>query len=283
MTFSLRESSNVILGAQTLSQTTPIRLGMPHLGSDGLSIAWLMKEAGHIHWLAVAEALGTAPSQWFDADGRRCFASVVAATLSGSTVAFQEDTICQFRVVSRPSPETNWLSQIDLETATGERVCVELMTTFATLEGPSNMDLVRSKLSEGIAPPQTMARRAQILRDLGKLERKRAEGAGTPPHLSIPISEKEHLNGVGLVYFAQFQNFFATAEANAIPKMPRGCNLVTRRIHYYGNLDPSDTLDIMTEITTNVHNISAWLISFSHARRRSDGNVIATCESSYRV
>lgn len=265
--------------------TSSFRLGMPHLNSRGLSASWLMKEVGHLHWLAVAEELDTAPSQWVDDRGRRCFASVVTATLSGSLTDYVEDTLCQFRMVVRPCAETSWLSQIDLECVDGNRICVELMTVFASLESHSNTSLVRSDIASlpsttDYDPNKT---RAQNLRNLFHQERKRAHDPEKPPHVSYRIATNDHLNGVGLVYFARFQNFFGNAEENAIPEMPKGTSLVARRVHYYGNMDAGDTLDIVTDVTTNVKNLPAWLMTYSSARRRSDSALIAACESSYRV
>ncbi len=285
MTSFNTKSAHFLQVASHHIEPRPFRLGMPHLNADGLSPAWLMREAGHIHWLAIAEELGAPPPKWVDAQGRRCFASVVTATLSGSLQLFQEDTICRFRVVVPPTAETSWLSQIDLESADGQRVCVEIMTLFAALEGSSNVSLVKSAMSDD--PPRSStdpnAMRARNLQSLAKLELKRAGAQEVPPQLSFRISKSDHLNGVGLVYFAQFQTFFAHAEENAIPAMPDTYGLVARRVHYYGNLDPGDSLDLVTEVSTNVENLPAWLIAFSSARRRSDGKVIATCESSYRV
>lgn len=261
------------------------RLGMPHLNARGLSASWLMKEAGHMHWLAIAEELGTSPSRWVDHANKRCFASVVTATLSGSLGSFEEDMLCQFRMILEPSEKSSWLSQIDLESDDGSRISVEIMTVFASLSGRSNTSLVKSNVgSEALAcksGPEFM--RARNLRNLGSLERQRAHDPDTPPHSSFRISNSDHLNGVGLVYFAQFQNFFANSEENAIPKLPNGFSLVARRVHYYGNMDPGDTLDIVTKVTTNVHNLSSWLMTYSSARRRSDGALVAACESSYRI
>lgn len=281
----LIKTSDPIPHPQILPSEAPFRLGMPHLDAGGVSTTWLMKEAGHLHWLAVADALGLEPTQWVDSQGRRCFASVVAATVTGDLTAFEEDTICQFRMVNRPVAGNRWLSQTDLEALGGKRICIEIMTSFATLDGPSNTQLVKAEMPGRVTTDQALpnARRAQILHNLGKVERARALEVQVPPHLSIPISRTEHLNGVGLVYFAQFQTFFAAAEENAIPLMPHGFQLVARRVHYYGNLDPGDVLDTVTEITANAHNLSSWLLAFTHARRKSDGRVIAACESSYRV
>ncbi|MEL6572065.1 MAG: hypothetical protein AAFQ64_10420 [Pseudomonadota bacterium] len=285
MTFSFHDDQFDPKKNATALNNTMFRLGMPHVDAKGFSNAWLMNEAAQMHLEAVAEELGQPPARWVDSAGRRFFASVAVATLSGSSVAFREDTACCLRMVVRPSARTRWLSQIDLESPSGKRICVEIVTTFVTLDGRFRVKLAKAgsngQADAGVTDPDD--RRSQTLLDLGKVELKRAATCEGLAQISFPISKTEHLNDLGLVDFAHFQTFFAEAEATVCAAPAQGLCLVTRRVHYFDHLVADDGLDIVTTLTTNVHNLPSWMIAFSVARRQSDGKVVAACESSYRV
>ncbi len=284
MGHSLRRSSiSPVSNRPVLEQPDPIRLGSSHLDENGLSTAWVMREVGRMHWMSVWDAIGMPPSECTNCQGSGLTATVRAATLTGTTTAFRKGTDCQLRMVAPPTKDSMWLSQTDLETTTGERLCVEVMSTFAPPQ-----EAAAHKQQPNEAPFDTSAsampaRRADILRKLGKLELHRANEHNALPQMSIPISSRDHLNVGGKVCFSAFQEFFASAESRAMLNISVDAQLVARRVHYYANPDIHDTLDIVTDITTNVHNLPAWLLAFSFTRSRLDGQIVAACESSYRM
>ena len=75
-------------------RSDPFRLGMPHLGPDGVHFGWLLREACHIHWGCIADSMKIAPSAFFDRSGARVLPSVVACTLNGEASRFREDDMC---------------------------------------------------------------------------------------------------------------------------------------------------------------------------------------------
>ncbi|CAB3758496.1 hypothetical protein LMG29660_03459 [Burkholderia puraquae] len=54
------------------------RAGMPQLAHTGLAENWLRKECGQRHWDALAAHSGREVPEFFDDEGRRAYASLVA-------------------------------------------------------------------------------------------------------------------------------------------------------------------------------------------------------------
>lgn len=256
-------------------------VGMPHLDGHGLSSSWMMREAGHLHWSSVAEYTGRNANSLKDVSGRRAVPSVVAAEISGRADAFKEDDVVELRMTQRPSPLNGWRSVTELRSTTGATLSVELVTTFAVRAAKSNHSLEVATVAPEFMPEKgTMAsRRADLIRRSGALARRDAEANMAPPQLSVRISSQLHLNGIGLACFAGIHDFFVNAEANTAPVLPDDEAVLSRRIHYYGNLDAGDMLDISTSNETRLVEGRAARVAVSHARRRTDGLVVAVCES----
>lgn len=284
MTYSNTATSCLGQDSTTNSMPFTFRLGMPHLGPAGLSIPWALKQACHGHWWQLADRFDISPSGMRNRDGKRAFASVVACTMNGQYEGFHEDALCRVEIVESPRPENGWLSQTDFEADNGARFRVELVTAFAFRDGLTNRNLLPAEI-DGIpaaARGTDDARRADVIRRLGCSDRAGARQNAPDPTLQIGISRTSHFNGVGLVYFAWFPNFFMEAETRLLPQLDLAFELTNRRVHYFGNIDAGDCLEI--SVNKSVHSLSssARLVIRSSARRRSDGEVIAVSESIYR-
>jgi len=273
----MKEISDAFMLPSGAEQITRLRLGMPHLDHGGLSTNWLKREACHLHWLALAEQFGTAPSRLRDAQGRRMLPSVVASVLTGDPGGLGEDDMATLWLEQRPEAGNGWHSCTRLATDKGKDVCVELVTAFAVRTGASNRTLSPADLPafrRGLRGVPGSAR-ADLLRDEGHEARLRAIADDVPPHISVRIDPVSHFNGVQLVYFANFALFFGRAERNALPPMPRGFTHRATRTNWFGNLDPGDTLDIVSDARTTAQGQLPQIIVSSHGRRRSDNRVIA--------
>lgn len=261
------------------------QLKMPLIGPNGVSVVWLMKEVGQLHSRAICEVMDRPPAQWFDAEGHHVQASVLASTLTGSTLGFQPDTSCKLRMVVVPCAQTGWLSQTDLESPSGERVCVEIMTSFSRSKGASEAALTRPRCLS--VPPSAdrdpSGARAYNLNRLGEIELCRARKSRTALYSSTRLNGEDRVTDLGNNYFAAFQDLLTEAEQGALSHASYGAQLVARRVHYYAELGPRSTLDTFTEVATNVHNLPSWFMTFTFVRRRSDKRIVSACESSYRV
>ena len=259
-------------------------IGMPHLDGQGLSLGWLLPEAVHLHWSSVVEYVGRNSNELCDIHGNRALPGVVAVLLTGRTDAFKEDDVVELRMTQRPSPLNGWRSVTELQATTGAVLSVELVTSFAIRAAASNQSLEVARMSQELMTERgTMtSRRTDQIRRLGSASRRDAEADMASPVLSVQISSHLHFNGVGLTCFAAVHNLFMTAEDNVHPATPEENNLDHRRLHYFGNLDAGDKLDISSTCETRLVEGRSCLAIASYAKRRADGLVVAVCESVYR-
>ncbi|MCA0941281.1 hypothetical protein LCM28_15520 [Salipiger pacificus] len=268
--------------AVPIAEPETFRLGMPHMCASGVRRSWLLKEACHRHWLSIAAQVGRRPSEFRDISGARIFASVVACTLDGDAARFREDDMCQLFMVEVPSAQTGWRSQFVLTSGT-KTLGVEILTSFARRNGPSNSELGAPELFERFRDERdhAAARRAGLIRRIGRHDRELAVRDEAPPHITFEINEDAHLNGVGLVYFAHIHDMIERAERNAVPEYVGTYPMRNRRAHFYGNLDVGDRLEITARARARSLSPNPSVVVHSHARRASDGQVIACAESIY--
>ncbi|MEM1360647.1 MAG: hypothetical protein AAGF94_02895 [Pseudomonadota bacterium] len=272
-------------GARSYEVLSPktLHLGMPHLGQDGVRHGWLLREACHLHWTAIAREFDVPPSEIRDRDGVRVLPSVVACTVNGDASRFSEDDECQLRLTETPSAENGWRSQSDLTNAAGASLRAEILTVFARRRGASNCDLERANLDDELLGCRTSeaARRSHIIRRVGASDRALAKKDTDPPHRVVTISPELHVNGVGLVYFAVIHDEILQAETNSVPNLLKAWPMRNRRIHYFGNLDPGDRMEITARAAAQAIGAAAAVCVSTHIRRASDGAVIATAQSIY--
>ncbi|MEM6667398.1 MAG: LnmK family bifunctional acyltransferase/decarboxylase [Pseudomonadota bacterium] len=259
----------------------PFRLGMPHMDAAGASRSWLLREACHLHWSHIAGEIGVGPTGFRDRSGARVLPSVIACTVNGDAARFQEDDEVRFRVVEVPSARNGWRSQIDLIGHHGAIVTAEILTSFARRRGSSNARLEAADLEPLFAPDFAVreASRAALLRRLGKADRARVMFDPSEPHVVIPVIKGRHLNGVGLVYFTEMHDMIAAAEHKAVPEPIQSWPIRNRRVHFFGNLDAGDTLELTSYSGALTLSPNSNVIVRSHARRASDNMVVAVAES----
>lgn len=151
----------------------------------------------------------------------------------------------------------------------------------ATCIGASNRDLEAAALDAGFRTDRDApeARRSGVIRRLGKAARVIASHDLDPPHEVVEIDPTKHINGVGLVYFAEIHDMIAGAERRAVPDLVKVWPLQDRRVHYFGNLDADDRLEITSRASAQALSPDACVVVKTHAKRASDGVVIATAES----
>lgn len=272
-----------IITCPVLQETTeqPMRLGMPHMNARGVSLNWLLRDCCHRHWWALARLLDCEPSNIRDESGTRAMASVVSAVISGRPSDFSEDDLVGIRQITAPHPTNGWRSETLLVSDRDAFLSVELVTTFAKRTGPSNRNLAPADMPESLhvggAAPE--ARRARLLRAMANAARAAAVADERPPHLSFVVCPEAHMNGVGLMYFANYIDCFAQSERNVLPPLAQDMPLISREAHYFGNIDAEDFFDVHSEVGVTLLGASPRIETNSSARRRSDGTVIAVCKS----
>ncbi len=262
------------------SALSPFRLGMPHMSAKGACRGWLLREACHIHWNRIAGQIGAFPTEFRDRSGARVLPSVVGCTVRGDARKFAEDDLCRFRLFELPTAANGWRSELALMSAKGAMLRTEIITAFMRRKGSSNRDLTDADLEEQFQPSRDTsdASRSDLIRRLGHADRLIARADGEMPFRAVPIDRDIHINGVGLVSFADIHDLIAQCERGVLPVHAKALPMQDRRVHFFGNLDSGDRLEINSR-TESEESTSA--IARSFARRASDGEVIATAESIY--
>jgi probable biosynthetic protein (TIGR04098 family) len=285
---------------------TSLHIGMPHTGVGGLLEVELLKHAGHLRWNDLGEATGTPASRQADAEGRPVYASFYYAEIDGfgddGLAAFQPDdhvdlvgTLGRFgrtmldgehRLYHRgvlpdvlpetlpPAPFVR-LSNVlvcpgagpdDLRITTPANSRIDDVPTLRA--EPDSYRLIKEARATGrffAVPPEAVAL---------------WEGART---IACRINADRDLNGVGLVYFANYVVFMDLAERTVLeqsgayaPEALDSRTTIRRRIGFYGNTTPRDTLAIDVEAFRLPR---AGRLLMHHRIRRGDGRVIAVASA----
>jgi probable biosynthetic protein (TIGR04098 family) len=108
-----------------------------------------------------------------------------------------------------------------------------------------------------------------------------------PQTFTIPINPDRDINGVGLVFFANFVTFMDAAERRALegtqrfePRALDGRSTVRRRIGYYANALPSDAMLVEVE---GFALASGSLLFHHRVRRASDGRLCSIASAEKRL
>lgn len=253
-------------------------LGMPHLNASGLCANWLLRECAHLHWHAIARSGPGHPTGLRDRSGARCLASIVSAVIAGPLDAFHEDASARIVQDEAPAAANGWRSASRV-TSGGTEVSVEIVSAFARRGGPSNTQLERADMPDHMCSARGVGLRARsrMLRSRSRSFRIASQD-GPAPLVSAPVGACD-LNGVGLLYFANFLRFFAMAEDVAL-QGPWTLPGVTRReVHWFGNADAGETLEVTAEPAVMRTDPASSINCFSSVRRRSDNALIAACET----
>lgn len=288
-------------------------LGMPHTQAGGLFEAALLAHAGDLRWRDLCAATGVPASEQRDAAGYRVYASFYYVAVEG----FPEAGLGAFGPDDRlevVSTLTRWgHSMLDGEHALYREGAlpatlpallppapsVRLSNVFVR-EGAGPDDLrvtspVGGRLDEmpaSAAEPDSY-RLIKQAREHGRFFEAPAEAkplwsAGTV-RVTRPIDPDRDVNGVGLVYFANYVTFADTAERAALvehggfaPEALDGRRTLRRRIGFYGNARRHDVLHV---------DVDAWrlpapdtrLFVDCRIRRGADDRLIAVTSVEKRL
>lgn len=280
-----------------------LRLGMPHTQAGGLGEVALLAHAGDLRWRDIGAATGVPASHQRDPEGRPVYASFYYVDVDG----FPADGLGAFG----PDDDVEFVSTLvrfgrsmldgehrlfragalpeNLPSVLPAAPRVRLSNVFVR-EGAGPDDLritapANSRVEDIPASPEEpdSYRLIKTAREAGRFLAPPADaqalwsGARVVPY---PINPDRDVNGVGLVYFANYVAFTDLAERRALeesgayaPADLDGRVTLRRRIGFYGNAQRHDTLAIEVE---------AWalpgpprLLLHHRIRRSADGRLIA--------
>src|SRR5262245_50250151 len=282
-----------------------LHLGMPHTISGALSEIALLAHLQDLQWTELGRLAGCPASRQVDADGREVYASIYFVDVDGppdaGLRAYRPDddleilsTLGRFgqtmleaeHVLVPPDP-------VSVPPPSGVRV--RLSNVLGALgAGPDHLRIatpVNGRIDAFPAPP-TQPKSYRLAREAEFRGAFFEPPAGAPPLWSpshattIPINPDRDLNGVGLLYFANYVAFLDAAERAALEEsgMPAtsldGRVTVRRRIGFYGNARASDAL----AVEVDGFRLDAGRLLVSHrVRRMSDGRLIAIASAERRL
>jgi probable biosynthetic protein (TIGR04099 family) len=265
-----------------LQATHGYRAGMPQLCFTGLSENWLLKECGHLHWEALARHSGRVSPDFVAENGSRSYAAFTAVRLRASgldTFAENDDfeiltSLCRTGAVRHFSAH---------RIVRDGKACASLAmaTTFVQRHAVrDNRSVARAALAALAGDVSAVPETAKEMTALGKRLRtgereacpRLAACAPSPhaPSVFLPCPNSD-FNGADFLYFSSFAVFVDRAEwqRHVFAEPPL---LVSRDLHYYGNVNVGDSLEIrVIAEQLDENGIAHWC----EVRRRSDRQKIA--------
>lgn len=229
------------------------RAGMPQLGLYGLAENWLLKECGHLHWLAIAQARGMPVPEFADEAGHKSYAALTALHLHDARLDTVSENAPFSLAVRATSPgRAQHYSAQTLRTGTQRGARIELLSAFVRREAGSNRSIVRAPVGGDSAEADdrtltdaalSLQARARIFRSGDGVARMGLQPAAADHALrAVDFTPCPHndFNGAGLLYFASFQALADRAELAWYGLRP--ARTVERELYFYGNIDPGESV-----------------------------------------
>jgi len=298
-----------------------LELGMPHLGPSALDEAAMLKHLGHLRWSAFETLTGLPMRKVRDADGRRLYATFYHVDMEfplstlphtfregdrivwvGALGAFGRNVLDGHFALYRGSDPRNreWGAPDRSRAASFLNAgipVVRLSNIFiAQQQGPeilrvsqpANADL---SVLPALAEPPDGHRANREAEAAGRFFSPREGSAPTTStEIAYDIDPDRDVNGVGLVYFANFTSFFERGERAALARVPHGGlprDIVDRRetrrrvTGFFANAAGDDALRLRVEIALHPEPIRTsegalgcfWSTIVAH--RNSDARIVA--------
>ena len=281
-----------------------LHLGMPHTQAGGLGEVALLAHAGDLRWSAIGAATGVPASHQRDAEGRAIYASFYFVELNGfpprGLGAFGPDddleivsTLVRFGRSMLDGEHALYPAGAlgaDLPATLPAGPRVRLSNVFVCQgAGPDDLRITAPENSrvEDIPASPEEPDSYRLIKEARRDGRFFEPPDGAAPlwsggrTVTYPINPDRDVNGVGLVYFANYVAFMDFGERQALeasgayrPAELDGRATLRRRIGFYGNARHHDSLTIEVE---------AWaprgardrLLLHHRVRRSTDGRLIA--------
>lgn len=282
---------------------TLLKIGMPHSYCRALNEVALLAHVGNLRWNDFGVLTERPASRQRDSEGREVYASFFFIDLDGfpdlGLAAFGPDD--ELEIVSRMGRYGRTMLDGDYSLfRAGELPAdlpenlpaaprVRLSNVFVGLGSGADDLSITTPSNARIENVPSLPEEPDSYRII-----KRARQAGfffdAPPQatalwsesdaLQVAIDPDRDLNGVGLLYFSNYVAFMNRAERVALetragftPESLDGRVTLRRRVGFYGNARPHDTLEIDVEAFRLA--AADTLLLHHRIRRRGDGRLIA--------
>ncbi len=272
-----------------------VTLGMPQLSRNGLSENWLLKEAGHRHWLMLADALGLPVPAFRDRDGATLYATFTGLRLGGGISGGALDRVAEhdrLRFAGRIARVSRTQYQ-SVQTITVEGRPVATLTLLSIFlrraDAGDNRSVLRAlphpcpPMLADAGSDTSLAPLCQRFRRQDWREHRGFHRADRQELASVAIDPCPHgdFNGAGFLYFASFQSILDRAEWALFRDVSANAVTTDRDLFYHGNINPGDRLTVRLcgERRDGASSLSHWF----EIRRDSDDARIADGFTTKRV
>lgn len=294
-------------------QTFRLTVGLPHTNRDGLAEHLLLMHAGHLHWLAIARAIGRPLSALRSASGDEVYATfyfIEEHFPDGTPLStFRLDDTLRFVIWLRAFKNVALEGRIlfdhdrrlrkpgELQPASGDHPLIRFANIFTlrtagnrrlTVAAPANADFSALRHLPDQENAYHLTRRAVASGTLGLIGDGWQRSNEPPFETCHTIDPDRDTNGAGLVYFANYVAFINSAEREALRRVDRFRadgdalrDLRQRRLAYFGNAEPGDTLRLAVDVFGSD---DRDLVAFRcRVRRERDDRLICLSESTQRL
>ena len=283
-------------------------LGMPHTICGALNEVALLAHVQDLHWKALGAMVGCPASRLLDAAGNEVYASVYFVDLDGGErglAAFGPDDEIEVRG-SLGRYGSTMLDGVHVLHAAGTSLAADpspalsVRLSFVLVSSGTGPDALQIATPAN-APIQSipsltsepdsyrLVKQARAAATLGTAQPGGRRLWEAPFTREYAINPDRDLNGVGLLYFANYVAFLDAAERDALTERAgfTGEQLyrritLRRRIAYYGNAVPSDRLAIRVDSYASTADPCRLLV-LHQVRRVSDGRLIALARADRQV
>ena len=286
-----------------------LRLGMPHTQSGGLSETALLIYCAHLRWTDIGDVTGIPASRQRDADGHRVYASVYFVDIDGFPptglgAMHPDDDLDVVSTLVRFGP-----SMLDgehrfyspgrlpetLPSALPPAPCVRLSNVFVRERGgPDDLRITTpagnrlENLAQSPEEPDSY-QLIRVARQQGRFWEPPADAVQLPTGsepVVLPINPDRDVNGVGLIYFANYVAFMDLAERMLLaahggfePQALDDRRTLRRQVGFYGNAQRHDSVLVEVE-AFRLAGTPVRLLLNHKVTRQADGRLIAvsSCE-----
>ena len=279
--------------------------GMPQLCWYGLSENWLLKECGHQHWLAMADAAGQTQPEFEDEQGNKVYAAFTFIRVSGARLYWVQEN-ARFSILTRhcPASRTQDYSHHTVMMDGKPVAEVEMLSVFVRRDvRADNRSVVRAAVSRestvvasGSSAASVLAESARRLVQRAK-DRRAAVMAGSQalglsawgpnakpqrlPLVHFSPCPNSDFNGASLLYFSSFQSITDRAEwahREALQVNVLSPYVVKRELLFNGNVNLGDDIVVQMSFAPMVAGGTQTPVGFIHHAaliRASDAHTIA--------
>lgn len=215
-------------------------LSMPQLSLIGLSEHWLLKQCGHHHWMALAEAMGLSFPEFKDESGAKIYPAFLCVSCGSLALnELKENDVITLETELFVISKTRTHSRTRILMAGSIMGEVSLLSSFVCRqEEGNNQSVARANLAKDLRISVTNES-DHILSAFHMARSYSHDSSASVVYEYTPCAYSD-FNGADFLYFATFQTIADRSEMNVLKQ--RLWSTVNRTISYFGNVNLGDRI-----------------------------------------